>query len=112
MGEVILSHAWNSLKIETSKSPDIALFQRFKDNFNSLTYRDLSDLDIPIWPQEMQEQREIILDICQQFSTCSFNRDDYKELVELTEIYLKSDSEKTEINLKQPGALHRNYFTA
>ena len=36
IGKIVLSHVFDDLKIETSKSPDIALFSRFRKNFHSL----------------------------------------------------------------------------
>ena len=50
VGEIVLKHVWDKLKIEASKSPEITIFQRFKDNFQLLPYTDLSivkrDVDI------------------------------------------------------------------
>ena len=33
VGEVVLGHVWDVLKIEVSKSPEIYNFQRFRNNF-------------------------------------------------------------------------------
>lgn len=46
VGEIILSHVWDALNIEAAKSPEISIFQRFKENFDSITYRDTSQLNI------------------------------------------------------------------
>ena len=48
-GERILVHSWEQLKIEVSRSPEISLFVRFKENFELLSYRNvhIKDLFIP-----------------------------------------------------------------
>ena len=33
IGEIVLTHLWDDLKIETSKGPSIKLFSRFRENF-------------------------------------------------------------------------------
>ena len=35
MGEIVLTHVWDSLKTEASSGPDISLFKRFQANFQS-----------------------------------------------------------------------------
>jgi len=51
IGEVLLTHVFNDLKIETSQCPESALFLRFRKNFESLLYESnaehkLSRLDL------------------------------------------------------------------
>lgn len=50
IGEVVLSHVFADLKIEASKSPDITLFKRFRDNFDKseLEPYDAKSVDIEV----------------------------------------------------------------
>ena len=45
IGEVILYHVFDDLKIEDSKSPDVTLFKRFRDNFDHLEHSKLELYD-------------------------------------------------------------------
>ena len=47
IGEVILTHVWNCLEIEVSKSPEITIFQRFRAVYTSLSTGDLENLSFP-----------------------------------------------------------------
>ena len=40
VGEVILTHIFNDLKIEASKSPEVSVFLRFRKNFGTLAHDD------------------------------------------------------------------------
>ena len=44
IGEVIVTRVWDALNIEVSKSPDITMFERYRKNYEHLSYSDLSDL--------------------------------------------------------------------
>ena len=103
VGEIILSHIWEALKIETAKSPDISIFQRFKDNFQSLTYKDTAQLNIFKQPQDDIAQSQIadIVSLCKDLKKHQF-RDDYKELMELTMVYIGAMDDQ-EIVFKFPG---------
>ena len=46
VGEILLTHVWDALKIEVSKSPEILLFKRFKENFASIAHQN-KDLHFP-----------------------------------------------------------------
>ena len=44
IGEIILTHVWESLKIETSRAPDIELFKRFREKKFDATPRNTAAL--------------------------------------------------------------------
>ena len=51
VGEVVLTHIWDALKIEVSRSPEITIFERFKAAWQSLPVEDTTDLKFPQLPQ-------------------------------------------------------------
>ena len=113
VGEVILTHVWDALNIEISKSLDISVFQRFKDNFQNITFNDSSELNITDCPLILKAAKENVIDVCEQFSEQKKYRGDYTELVELTLKFLDANKRsKKNTSFKQPGALHRARWMA
>ena len=41
VGELIVAHVFNDLKIEVSKSPEVSVFQRLRQNWGSLPHEDV-----------------------------------------------------------------------
>ena len=111
IGEVILTHVWDSLGIEVAKSPDISVFQRFmmKDNDEELNWTEC--------PQVLSDTKQNVIEVCKEFSKQTLFRGDYNELVKLTLLYLRdqqpsSSSRKQKATFKQPGALHQARWMA
>ena len=44
VGEIILTHVWDCLEVEVSKSPEITVFQRFRSMYGSISSADLDGL--------------------------------------------------------------------
>ncbi len=110
IGEVFLTHVFKALKIEVSKSPDVTVFVRFKENFESLSYKDTgSNMYVPPVPAALKERRDEIVKLCKDALKQDFARGDYKELVKLTLMYLSDD---TIIDFIRPGALHKARWMA
>ena len=80
MGEIVLTHVWNSLKIEASSGPDISLFKRFQANFHILTVDDLTDLTFDSTVLDIDTAD--ILSFMQNQQLLDNVRDDYRELLE------------------------------
>ena len=72
------------------------------DNFESITHKDASGLNTFEEKEDIQVQIEGIFSLCKKLKQF---RDDYKELIDLTLIYLDTMDGK-EISFKYPGALH------
>ena len=87
IGEIILTHVWAVLNIETSKSPEISLFQRFQKSFPTISIAD-KNFDIFDRTQNVSKNEEIIA-LCNSYLAQPTSRDDYKELVQLTLLYEK-----------------------
>lgn len=117
IGEVILSHVFNDLKIEVSKSPDILLFQRFRKNFDMIPHSgQISDLSIMKMGEFNVEQKAILYDLKKEAinvlkSKIDWTRDDYREFVELSLLFL-NEFNGTNIKFQRPGALHKARWMA
>ena len=111
IGERILVHSWDSLKIEASRSPEISLFKRFKENFDMLTYTNVNtrDLSIPETLPQWESKRQAIVDFCNLSLGEGFARGDYAELAKLTLIYLNASKEQN-VTIYRPGASHKARF--
>ena len=81
IGEVLLNSVWDSLKIEVSKSPNVSLFTRFKENYKAVQYTDMDDLEIPAILPALEAKRDSIVQLCHEAIKIGFVRGDYKELV-------------------------------
>ena len=88
VGEVVLSHVFDDLQIETSKSPDVTLFTRLRKNFNRLSVvrsvdERLSRFDSTVFSESAQsfigECRDNMLKLAR--SELPTRRDDCKEFI-------------------------------
>ena len=92
VGEVLLSHVWEALKIETSKSPDIELSKRFSDSGFPATPHATATLHTRD-PQELGDfginkgnKLKVMIDSIREAQ--AYPRGDYKELLDLMEAYI------------------------
>jgi hypothetical protein len=88
-----------------STGPTILLFKRFKDNWKSIDQKQIEVC------QDNISNKEDIVHFCMQELTISQPRDDYRELLEITIIYL-GQSPARGIRFMRPGALHRARWMA
>lgn len=115
VGEVILAQVFNDLQIETSRSPEVTLFARFRKNFELLPHSDqpLVHMDV----NNYDEEAKTLLDkwrndVLQTMNTeKDLKRDDYREFIELCIMFLGS-AQTTTPNFKQPGAIHKARWMA
>ena len=61
----------------------------------------------PVIEAELKQQANDIVDLCRSMLRGKFIRCDYKELAELTVLYLTGDLQDGDFKFKRPGALHR-----
>ena len=104
-----MTNVWNALALETSKSPDVSLFHRFKNHFPLLAY-DVNNLNFTDFLGSLLERKADIVNMCKSFlsnnSKCC--RGDYKELVLLALLYLtKGGAVPGFTSFSRPGALHK-----
>jgi len=119
VGEVVLSHVFDDLEIEASKSPDVTLFTRLRRNFNHLVVvrsvdEQLSRFDSTVFSESAQsfigECRDNVLKLA--LSELPTPRDDYKEFIELCVVFLDGEVAERQMTFKKPGALHKARWMA
>ena len=106
IGEIILTHAFNGLDIKTSRSPDTAVFVRFQKHYESLEQNELHVTNFAKMTGNgkqlaTQLSEEPVLQCLKKWDFC---RDNYKEVIELSLIFLNAESDVTKF--KKPGELH------
>ena len=107
IGEIILTYAWDALHIEVSKSPKISIFQRFRQFYPTVSTV-CESFDFHEILQTLQSRRENTIQMCNAYLQQPFSRGNYKELVELTLLYLgNSKTKATFKTFRKPGALHK-----
>jgi len=111
VGEIILTHVFNGLNVESTRSPEINIFSRFRKYFDMVPHtaspeQILCALDVSHLEGESKKlatawktETLSILALIEEFQ-----RNDYEELSELCLVFL---SGKEGINFKQPGAVHK-----
>ena len=105
VGEVVLTHMWRDLKVETSKKPEVQIFARFKENFEVLQHSSVEDLSFPNIPAELTSKREDLINICESAKVKSFACGDYRELVDLVLLLVHHNTESF-TGFLRPGAMH------
>jgi hypothetical protein len=108
----IMLEAVVSLSLSVSSGPDIQIFKRFKANWLKLdkqTYQTAADCPVTVLITDNIKE-DIIRFAMKQLDECQ-PRDDYKELLELSIIFL-GGTPKSGVNFKKPGAHHRARWMA
>ena len=110
MAEVILTHIFKKLKFETSTSPEISLFQRFRKIFPDLsrTPEELNFIDINA-PHLITKQLPLLAKL-KALRSKNFARDDYKEFLDLTILLL--EGKMASYTFLTCGALHKARWMA
>ena len=101
--EVISSHVWKELDVEPSKSPNFTIFSKFKSNWNKIV--NVLNNSSDMYLNTVQHDENILL-LFKSFSEESYPRNDYKELIELSIVFL-GGSDVTKYKFKRPGALDK-----
>ena len=115
VGEIILTHSFDALQIEPSKSPEVTLFTRLRSSWPLLPHDtvglDLQTLDMDNIPlaslSQVSKWRLEALELMR--SKLELHRDDYREFIELCSAFL--DPEQT-VKFKRPGACHKARWMA
>lgn len=114
VGEVILTHVFNDLQIEQSRSPEVTLFSRFRKNYDLLPYNS----DTPLAGFNLSQFNDCTQKLVEEWKAAALDilksqldqkRDDYREFVQLCITFLDG-TEGTKF--KRPGALHKARWMA
>ena len=90
IGEVVVERVFtDGLKMEVSKSPYVAIFDRFKSVYHLLPHSDIKVFDFPTIDQGLTDKVHEIVDLCTKVLPKPFIRGDYKELLQLNLLYFK-----------------------
>ena len=118
IGEIVVSHVFNDLKIEASKSPDTMLFVRLRKNWDKLQTSEIAEINLkPLDLAGFSQDNQTLILACRDevtqnaSSQLSFKRDDYKEFIELCLLFLQGNAEMSS-KLRTPGALHKARWLA
>ena len=103
--ELVLKSVFES-KIQVTNSPDIPLFKKFRDNCSNI-----DSTNIQIYFDFVKlHYNDCEIDQLVMFYNCELQkkivRDDYRELIELSIIFLGGDKEK-KLKISPPGAMHK-----
>ena len=120
IGEVVLSHVFEDLKIETSRSPDVVLFPKFRKNLSLIgkTFKKLSLTRFESTKSYSQEAKTFLSSCSSEVlratqAELKLRRDDYKEFIYLCTLFLDTeDTEDSVITFNRPGALHKARWMA
>ena len=117
IGEIILTHVFQDLHIEASKSPEVTLFSRFRKHFDLLPHtsdQPMSKLDSYLFADAAKDLVTVFkTEVLQKAqSELSVRRDDYLEFVELCTVFLDGVEEGKVVTFKRPGALHKARWMA
>lgn len=108
--ELLLEAVFSALVPEVSQSPDIAIFQHFKDFWPFAETSDYQTADENVKSQAWVADT---VAFCQEQLQHKHPREDYRELLELVVIYLGGlPHGRKEVTFKKPGALHRARWMA
>ena len=127
IGEVLLSHLFDDLMIETSKSPDVTIFGRFRNNYTALPYHSADYHSLALFePTDFDERVQCLLTECRSsvrlLATThlvgdqkqQLVRSDYKEFLELCVAFLGlgDGTLLPMFSMKKPGAIHKARWMA
>ena len=111
IGEVVMSHIWDDLNIEKSKSKDIIIFKHFREKGFAKTPHSYSDervlttQDVSKFGQFAISQTEAARNLIKNLHKAgAYERDDYKKCLDLMAAYL---GDNHEYNFLKPGAIHK-----
>ena len=89
--------------------PDILIFKKFREQFNNLSHAKLDDLSFESLEVPAMLHKSAILGLMNNEEVNEM-RNDYKELVTLTKLYLTHNI--VDFTFRKPGALHRARWMA
>lgn len=114
VGELVLKHVFTALNIEASKSPEVSVFKRFRENFDKVQHAG-PDVNLKLFTLQgfSDEAQELIHDwraaaLQTVEVTTAYQREDYAEFAKLVKTYFGENAD--EIKFRQPGAIHKARF--
>ena len=107
----IFLHAAFLLKLPGTTGPNVAIFQKFRDRWDMFDHAKFKSVDIRSIPSILRAKIPIIEQDTKYFLDTVLPRDDYKELLLLTRVFLGLDKEDG-LFFYRPGACHHARWMA
>ena len=111
--ELHIKHAWQKITNERTIGPEDILFKKFQTEWEMLD-RDSSNLNLFEWPEKSTDLWYQADNVFKWAKDCltknTFPKEDYRELIELTFVYLGGKLPARKFFLRQPGAMHHARF--
>jgi hypothetical protein len=118
IGETVVGHVFEKLKIEVSKSPEVTVFQRFKKNWSNIPYSKEENASFTRFnaSQYNSDAQAMLMSLREEVlqtirSNIPVRREDYKEFAELCQAFLNDDNQ-SDLSLRRPGAMHKARWMA
>ncbi|XP_063385404.1 uncharacterized protein LOC134671472 [Cydia fagiglandana] len=109
--ELVLKSIFEAKIPQVTRSPDIPLFKKFKDNWKNVNPSVFETCPDFVKKHVNDAVRSELLGFYWKELKKNTVRDDYRELIELSVIYLGGDSEN-KLKIKPPGAMHQARWMA
>lgn len=109
--ELVLKCVFETKIQQVTSSPDIPMFKKFRDNWKTINPAAIETYTDIVTQHFCNTTIEELLTFYNQELQKTIVRDDYRELIELSIIFLGGDNEK-KINIRPPGAMHQARWMA
>lgn len=108
--ELVLKAVFEAKISQVTTSPDIPLFKKFRENWKNIDPEKIQSCTEKLSYFNVSEIDKL-LEFYRTELTKEIARDDYRELIELSIIFLGGDSEK-KFKIRPPGAMHQARWMA
>jgi hypothetical protein len=109
--ELVLKSVFEAKIHQVTNSPDIPLFKKFKDNWKNVNPDDFQMCTDFVKNHLNDTQRNELINFYWNELKKQIVRDDYRQLIELSLIYLGGDHEN-KLKIRPPGAMHQARWMA
>lgn len=109
--ELVLKCVFETKIHQITNSPDIPMFKKFRDSWNTINSAAIETHSHIVTQHFCNTKIKELLTFYNEELQKSIVRDDYRELIELSIIFLGGDSEK-KIKIRPPGAMHQARWMA
>lgn len=110
--ELVLKSVFEAKIPNVSTSPDITLFKSFKDNWKTVNPNQVQSGEKLVKKHFKDSEVAELIDFYKSKLLENIIRDDYRELIELSILYLGGDFERKGPKIRPPGAIHRARWMA
>lgn len=110
--ELVLKSVFDVKMQEVTTGPDIPIFKRFQENYKNLDRNKIQCSREILEAHFSHFEIESLIHFYEAKLKGEFVRDDYRELVELSILFMGGDADRRELKIRPPGAMHRARWMA